>query len=70
MKKRKDGRYRKSVKDKKTGKTIYFYGESEREVTRKILEYEQKAARGITFKEAANDCRAAVYRAAKPQGKA
>lgn len=55
MKKRKDGRYRKSIKDKKTGKTIYFYGESEREVIRKILEYEQKAARGITFKEAADD---------------
>ena len=55
MKKRSDGRYRKTIKDDRTGKTIYFYGSSEREVNRKLLEYQRKADRGRTFREIADD---------------
>lgn len=45
MKKRADGRYRKIVDGKA------FYGDSEREVYKKILEYTTKKATGYTFKE-------------------
>ncbi len=55
MKKRKDGLYRKSITDKRTGKRIYFYGASEREINRKIYEYEQRAEHGRTFREVADD---------------
>ena len=48
MKKRADGRYRKVV----DGKT--FYGETEREVYKKILEYTEKKERGVKFKEVAD----------------
>lgn len=49
MKKRADGRYRKIV----DGKT--FYGESERELYRKILEYTKKKVTGKTFKEVTDE---------------
>lgn len=49
MKKRADGRYRKTV----DGKT--FYGDSEREVYKKILEYTEKKARGAEFSEVADE---------------
>lgn len=55
MKKRSDGRYRKTIKDPRTGKTVYFYGESEREVYKKILEYTTKAEKGRTFAEVADE---------------
>lgn len=55
MKRRKDGRYCKSITDEKTGKRIFFYGTSEREVNRKIYDYEQRAERGRTFKEVADE---------------
>jgi integrase len=48
MKKRADGRYRKIV----DGKT--FYGDSEREVYKKILEYTDKKVRGADFSEVAD----------------
>ena len=48
MKRRADGRYRKVV----DGKT--FYGESEREVYKKILEYTEKKTRGASFSEIAD----------------
>ena len=48
MKKRADGRYRKVVDGKA------FYGDSEREVYKKILEYTEKKATGYTFKEVAD----------------
>jgi integrase len=48
MKKRADGRYRKTI----DGKT--FYGDSEREVYRKILDYTDKKARGMSFAEVAD----------------
>ncbi len=55
MKKRSDGRYRKVIKDPRIGKTVYFYGNSEREVMRKIMEYTTVAERGRTFAEIANE---------------
>lgn len=48
MKKRADGRYAKKVDGK------FFYGKTEREVYRKILEYTEKKATGYTFKEVAD----------------
>ena len=55
MKKRKDGLYRKSITDKNTGQRLYFYGKTEREINRKIYEYEQQAEHGRTFRAVAND---------------
>ena len=55
MKKRKDGRYVKTVVDERTGKRVYFYGFSEREVLKKIMEYETQAERGRTFAEVADE---------------
>ena len=51
LKQRADGRYRKGVDGKA------FYGKSEREVNRKILEYEEKKSRGRTFEEVAREWR-------------
>lgn len=48
MKKRSDGRYVKKVDGK------FFYGKTEREVYKKILEYSEKKATGYTFKEVAD----------------
>ena len=61
MKKRKDGRYVKTITDKKTGNRIYFYGETEREINRKIYDYEQRFERGRTFKEVADEWWDNVY---------
>lgn len=55
MKKRKDGRYCKSIKDERTGKRVYFYAESERELFKKILDYTAKAERGRLFSEVADE---------------
>lgn len=49
MKRRKDGRFVKTVDGKS------FYGHTEREVMKKILEYERKKEKGATFAEVAND---------------
>ena len=49
MKKRADGRYCKKVDGK------FFYGATEREVYRKILEFTEKKAIGRTFKEVADE---------------
>lgn len=49
MKKRADGRYRKVVDGKA------FYGDTEREVYRKIFEYTNKKELGLTFKEVADE---------------
>lgn len=54
MKKRSDGRFRKSITDS-NGKRIYFYGSSEREINKKILEYEKKLISGRSFSEVANE---------------
>jgi integrase len=55
MKKRKDGRYVKSIVDERTGKRVYFYGSTEREVNKKVLAYTTKAEEGRTFKEVADE---------------
>ena len=55
MKKRKDGRFQKKIVDPKTNKTIYFYGKTEREVNKKILEYNGKTEKGKTFIEISNE---------------
>lgn len=52
---RKDGRLVKSYVDKRTGKRIYFYGKTEREITQKMLEYEQKHENGRTFRQVADE---------------
>jgi integrase len=49
---RSDGRIVKTVTDKRTGKRIYFYGQTEREVNKKMLEYVSNNALGTkTFKQ-------------------
>lgn len=55
LKKRADGRYVRTFIDPKTGKRKSFYGTSEREINRKILEYQTKQANGRTFREVADD---------------
>jgi integrase len=55
MKKRKDGTYRRTIVDKRTGKRIYFQATTEREVLRKIMDYESKAEHGRTFEEVADE---------------
>jgi hypothetical protein len=55
MKKRADGRYRKIVDGKA------FYGDSEREVYKKILEYTEKKENGSTFGEIADKWWSEVY---------
>lgn len=55
LKKRADGRYVKTFIDPVTGKRKCFYGASEREINRKILEYQTRQERGRTFREVADD---------------
>lgn len=55
MKKRADGRYCKSIKDERTGRRVYFYAESERELYRKMLDYTARAERGRLFSEVADE---------------
>ena len=53
LQKRADGRYQRSITDK-NGKRVYFYGTSERELNRKILEYQKEQNRSKTFGEIAD----------------
>lgn len=55
LKPRSDGRYQKSITDPRTGKRVYFYGASEREINKKILEYTHKLEMGKTFAEVADE---------------
>ena len=54
-KRRSDGRLVKTITDHRTGKRIYFYGQTEREINRKILEYTEQARAGRTFAEVADE---------------
>lgn len=54
MKKRKDGLYKKTITNSE-GKRISFYGKTEREINRKIFEYQEKERKGRLFPEAADD---------------
>lgn len=53
MYRRPDGLYEKVIKF--NGKRLYFRGKTEKEVERKILEYQQKSERGKPFSEVASD---------------
>lgn len=53
--KRKDGRYVRAIQDRKTGRRVYFYGTSEREINKKILEYTAKSEKGRLFSEVADE---------------
>lgn len=55
LKPRADGRYQKAITDPKTGKRIFFYGTSEREINKKILEYTKKVESGRKFSEIADE---------------
>ena len=55
LKPRADGRYQKAITDSRTGKRVFFYGMSEREINQKILEYTKKAENGRTFGEIADE---------------
>lgn len=55
LKKRADGRYVRAIKDERTGKRVYFYGYSEREINKKILDYTARTGQGRLFSEVAND---------------
>lgn len=54
MKKRADGRYRRKLVDK-NGKNVYFYGETQREVNLKIMEYKEREAHGRPFSAVAEE---------------
>ena len=55
LKKRADGRYVKTFTDPRTGKRKSFYGKTEREIDKKILEYHTGITNGRTFREVADD---------------
>lgn len=61
LKQRADGRYLKTITDPRTGKRIYFYGASEREINKKILEYNKKIENGSRFGEIADEWWSEVY---------
>ena len=54
LKKRADGRLVKTV-TAANGKRLFFYGKTEREINRKILEYQEKEEKGKTFLEVSDD---------------
>lgn len=54
LKRRADGRFQKPIVDPRTGKRIFFYGRTERELNRKILEYTEQRKFGRTFAEIAD----------------
>lgn len=55
IKQRADGRYVRTVTDPRTGKRVYIYGKTEREIRKKLLTYTQKAASSRTFKDVADE---------------
>jgi len=52
MEKKKDKKYIvKTITDNRTGKRVYFYGKTQREVNKKVLEYSAQSERGRLFTE-------------------
>ena len=49
--KRKDGSLCSTITDSRTGKRVYFYGRSQREIKQKILQYQNEKTIGRTFIE-------------------
>jgi integrase len=66
LKLRSDGRFVKTITDKKTKKRIFFYGDSERELNQKILAYERKRELGRTFAEVAEEWWGEALKALSP----
>lgn len=58
---RTDGRLCRTITDPTTKKRVYFYGQTEREINKKILEYRTKRERGRTFGEVADEWWEDVY---------
>ena len=61
LKPRADGRFQKSITDPVTKKKIYFYGSSEREINKKILDYNRKREEGRSFAEVADEWWSEIY---------
>ena len=55
LKKRPDGRYVKTMTDPRTGKRVFFYGQSEREINKQIMEYQSEAERGRSYKKVSEE---------------
>lgn len=53
--KRSDGRLMRTITDPRTGKRKYFYGMTEREINKKIMEYTSSAESGRSFQEVADE---------------
>lgn len=53
--KRNDGRLVRAITDPRTGKRKYFYGATEREINKKIMEYTAKIESGRPFREVAEE---------------
>ena len=53
--KRADGRLVKTMTDPRTKKRVYFYGKTEREINRKIMEYSRRIDSGRTFLEVSEE---------------
>ncbi|MBQ8528493.1 MAG: site-specific integrase [Clostridia bacterium] len=64
--KRSDGRIVRTITDPRSGKRVYFYGSTEREINRKILDYTRKAEQGRTFAEVADAWWKIAYDAISP----
>lgn len=54
-KRREDGRFVKTITDPRTGKRLYFYATTERELNLKVLEYTKQNETGRTFGEIARE---------------
>ena len=52
---RADGRLCRAITDPKTHKRIFFYGTSERDLNKKVMEYTRQKERGRTFGEVADE---------------
>ncbi len=66
LKARPDGRLCKTITDE-NGKRLFFYGSSEREINKKILEYTEKKKNGRLFSEVADEWWSEIYEELAPQ---
>ncbi|MBQ8371531.1 MAG: site-specific integrase [Clostridia bacterium] len=66
IKKRKDGRLCRNIINPITGKRKYFYGYSEREINRKILEFTTTCQKGRLFSEVADEWWTEAYEQISP----
>lgn len=52
---RSDGRYVKTITDQRTGKKLFFYGKTKKEINQKILEYSKEREEGKSFCKVAEE---------------